>query len=202
MHDEGEDPTNLEQLLDQLERAAGGEVQPETQVSLALLVEAVGERAFGPLLVIAGLITVMPLIGDIPGVPTLMALLVALSAGQLLLQRKRLWLPDWMLRRSLSQRHFLRDFRADVALTAVDHTYGADHFTQVGALGDVRGSTCLHYPCRVWVVGTRRDSDNLYLIVIANNTTDRFQPADAGHTQVHQDHVRALFTDLGYGFLA
>jgi len=113
MHDEYEDegPENLEQLLAQLERAASNESQPEARVSLALLVEAVGNRAFGPLLVIAGLITVMPLVGDIPGVPTLMALLVALSAGQLLLRRTHLWLPKWLLRRSLSQHRFLQALR-------------------------------------------------------------------------------------------
>ncbi len=113
MHDEHEaaGPANLEQLLGQLERAASEVSQPDARVSLALLIEAVGDRAFGPLLVIAGLITVMPLIGDIPGVPTLMALLVALSAGQLLLQRERLWLPQWLLRRSLSQHRFLNALR-------------------------------------------------------------------------------------------
>ncbi|WP_136064028.1 exopolysaccharide biosynthesis protein [Modicisalibacter radicis] len=113
MHEAHEDegPTNLEQLLRQLERTVGHERRSEARVSLALLVEAVGDRAFGPLLVIAGLITVMPLVGDIPGVPTLMALVVALSAGQLLLRRKRLWLPGWLLRRSLSQRGFLKGLR-------------------------------------------------------------------------------------------
>ncbi|GAA5169335.1 MULTISPECIES: exopolysaccharide biosynthesis protein [Halomonadaceae] len=113
MHEEHEDaePENLEQLLAELERAVSEERQSGAPVSLALLLEAVGNRAFGPLLIIAGLITVMPLVGDIPGVPTLMALLVALSAGQLLLRRKRLWLPKWLLRRSLSRYHFLKGLR-------------------------------------------------------------------------------------------
>lgn len=113
MHEEHEDeePTNLEQLFSQLERAVSNQERPESRVSLALLIEAVGDRAFGPLMVVAGLITVMPLVGDIPGVPTLMALLVASSAGQLLLHRERLWLPKWMLRRSLSQHGFLKGLR-------------------------------------------------------------------------------------------
>jgi hypothetical protein len=42
-------------------------------------------------------------IGDIPGVPVLMGLLVILIAGQVLIGRDHFWLPGWLLRRSVSQ---------------------------------------------------------------------------------------------------
>ncbi|MGV3485937.1 MAG: exopolysaccharide biosynthesis protein, partial [Planctomycetaceae bacterium] len=67
---------------------------------LGTVVESVGGRSFGPLLLIPGLITIVPGIGDIPGVTTASAVLVVLIAGQLLFRRKHLWLPGWMLRRS------------------------------------------------------------------------------------------------------
>lgn len=54
------------------------------------------------MLLLAGLVILMPLVGDIPGVPTVMAIFVALTAGQLLIRRNHLWLPGWMLRRSVS----------------------------------------------------------------------------------------------------
>lgn len=91
--------TNLEQLLDVIDRRA---VKGE-RVSLDEIFSAVGRRSFGPLLLVAGLITVAPVISGIPGVPTLMAALVLLTAGQLLFRREHFWLPRWLLARSLSR---------------------------------------------------------------------------------------------------
>jgi hypothetical protein len=96
-----QEPDNLEQLLDRLEPVAHDE---RPQVSLGALVQQVGRRSFGVLLLLAGLITLAPVIGDIPGVPTLMALLVLLTAAQLLWRRPCVWLPGWLVRRSVKQR--------------------------------------------------------------------------------------------------
>lgn len=90
---------NLQQLLDRIRDAAGD----SDQVSLRAIVEQLGSRSFGPLLLLAGLVTLAPLIGDIPGVPTLMATIVLLVAGQLLIGRHYLWLPRWMLARSVAR---------------------------------------------------------------------------------------------------
>lgn len=90
--------TNLQGLLDQIEAAAG-----ETRsISLARIMDAVGHRSFGPILVVAGLVILAPLIGDIPGVPTLMAIFIVLVAVQVLMGRRHLWLPQWLLDRSVS----------------------------------------------------------------------------------------------------
>lgn len=97
----------LEDLLTRLATSAEG----DGRVTLEQMLAALGERALGPVMLFAGLVTVMPLLGDIPGVPTLMALLVALTAGQLLLQRRRFWLPRWLLRRSVARRHVLSGVR-------------------------------------------------------------------------------------------
>ncbi|MGF2687838.1 exopolysaccharide biosynthesis protein [Marinobacter sp. DUT-3] len=89
---DGNDPTTMKQLLDRI-RASGEGVE---QVSVAEILEAVGERSFGPVVLLAGLITLAPLIGDIPGVPTLLGLVVVLTLGQLLFQRHSIWLPSWI----------------------------------------------------------------------------------------------------------
>ncbi len=91
--------TSLAQLLDQIGEADTA----EGQASLGAILEAVGRRSFGPLLLVAGLITLAPLIGDIPGVPTIMGVFVLLIAGQLLFRREYFWLPRWMLERSVRQ---------------------------------------------------------------------------------------------------
>jgi hypothetical protein len=90
--------TNLEQLLDRVGKATQG----GGRVSLGAVLDVVGRRSFGPLLLLAGLVTLAPIIGDIPGVPTIMAVLVWLIAGQLLFRREHIWLPRWLLERSVA----------------------------------------------------------------------------------------------------
>lgn len=80
--------------------------QDAQRVSVDDVVHAVGRRSFGPLLLVTGLITLAPIIGDIPGMPTLMALLVLLVSVQLLAGRETFWLPNWMLKRSISRHKF------------------------------------------------------------------------------------------------
>src|SRR5690606_19347672 len=78
------EPENLEQLLERIEQAdddAGG------RVSVGALLDAVGHRSFGAILLAAGLFTVLPGPADIPGVPTLVGVLVLLVSGQILLRQ-------------------------------------------------------------------------------------------------------------------
>lgn len=91
--------TKLEDLLERLDRRTGD----SDRISIGMIVDAVGEGAFGPMLVVVGLILVSPLSG-VPGAPTTMGAVVMLIAIQLLLRRKRLWLPQSLLRRTLSQK--------------------------------------------------------------------------------------------------
>lgn len=92
------DARNLGDLLAHLAECSQG----DGRVTMGEIVDAVGKRTFGPLLLLAGLVILMPLVGDIPGVPTVMAIFVALTAGQLLFRRNHLWIPGWMLRQSVS----------------------------------------------------------------------------------------------------
>lgn len=88
----------IEDLLDRIDVAA----RDCDKVSLAAILDAVGRRSFGPLLLVAGLVTISP-VGDIPGIPTMMALFVLLIAGQLLFGREHFWLPRWMIDRSVGR---------------------------------------------------------------------------------------------------
>lgn len=96
----GEGPLGLADLLERVTRSRAG----EERVSIEGILEELGRRPFGAVLLLAGLITVAPLVGDIPGVPTTMAALVLLTAGQLIVRRESLWLPGWLLRRSVQRR--------------------------------------------------------------------------------------------------
>lgn len=93
------EPKNLEELLDRIGDAVGD----RDEISLGMILDEVGRRSFGPLLLLAGLITLAPVIGDVPGVPTIMALLVLLIALQVLFRQEHVWLPGWLLRRSVER---------------------------------------------------------------------------------------------------
>lgn len=93
---------NITTLTELIEKMSDVSEQSE-RVSLDEVLDSIGTRSLGPLLLVAGLITLAPVIGDIPGVPTIMAILVLLIAGQLLFRREHLWLPQWLLKRSISR---------------------------------------------------------------------------------------------------
>lgn len=97
-HTQEEAVATLEGLLDRVLESAQG----QERVSVDNILDAVGQRSFGPILLLLGLIVLAPIIGDIPGVPTLSALIVLSLCVQLFLHREHLWLPQWLLQRSIA----------------------------------------------------------------------------------------------------
>ncbi|MDX1598718.1 MAG: exopolysaccharide biosynthesis protein, partial [Marinobacter sp.] len=81
-----------------------------SHVSIGEMMDAIGRRTFGPVVLLVGLILVTPLSG-VPGIPTLMGLLTLLTLGQVLLGRKRFWLPAWLVKRKVSQRKLLQGLK-------------------------------------------------------------------------------------------
>ncbi|WP_338446885.1 exopolysaccharide biosynthesis protein [Pelagerythrobacter marensis] len=92
-----EDPHSIEDVLDGIEEL--GEQRDEVCFGDAL--DEFGRRSFGPVLLFLPLIELSP-IGGIPGVPTFLALAIALIAGQLLLGREHVWLPQFVERRAIA----------------------------------------------------------------------------------------------------
>ncbi|MFO7582971.1 MAG: exopolysaccharide biosynthesis protein [Guyparkeria sp.] len=95
----GKDPAGLVSLLQLLVKIH----DDGTTVRLGTVLDLVGRRSFGPMLLLAGLITLAPLIGDIPGVPTLIGIFVFLIALQMMLGRKHFWLPSFLLDRRIQR---------------------------------------------------------------------------------------------------
>lgn len=88
----------VENHLDRLGETAEGDGD---RISLEAMLTAMETVPFGSLLLVAGLVTLMPILGDIPGVPTTMGVLVALGSSQLLLGRETMWLPRWVRERTV-----------------------------------------------------------------------------------------------------
>lgn len=101
--DDQSDPANIEQLLDRLEAV----VTERSHVSIGEMMDAIGRRTFGPVVLLVGLILVTPLSG-VPGIPTLMGLLTLLTLGQVLLGRQHFWLPGWLVQRKVARQKLLQ----------------------------------------------------------------------------------------------
>lgn len=74
------------------------------QVSIGLIQRIAGQRAAGPVLLLPALVVVSPL-SAIPGLPTLVGLNTILVAGQLVLGRDQLWLPQWLTKREVPAKY-------------------------------------------------------------------------------------------------
>lgn len=93
-------PKTLTETLDRMGKA---EAESEgDRVTVDDMMEAIGRRSFGPLVLLGGIVMCAPGISDIPGVPTLTGIFVGLVAAQMVFGRGEFWLPGWLLRRSVS----------------------------------------------------------------------------------------------------
>lgn len=90
------EPHNLEEMLSVLQERA----ETSETVSIESLMDAVGRRSFGPLILLIGILALSPLSG-IPTIPSILGILVFLIAGQLVVGREQFWLPEKLLKREL-----------------------------------------------------------------------------------------------------
>ncbi|HBT32592.1 MAG TPA: hypothetical protein DEB15_07040 [Pusillimonas sp.] len=92
---EGDRNHPLEHVIDSIIDLA----KKQEAVSVADIQEKVGQRSFGPFLFIPAIFVISPL-GGVPGVPTLLSLVVMITAGQMLFGRRHFWLPGLVSKRS------------------------------------------------------------------------------------------------------
>lgn len=76
----------------------------DPQLTMDELVSTFGERGFGALLLMLGLISAV--IGVIPGTTTLLGIPILIIGIQLVFRRDELWLPGWILKRDLPREAF------------------------------------------------------------------------------------------------
>jgi hypothetical protein len=90
-----QEPTSLEQVLDRI----GNAESDESRVSLGAILREIEHRSFGSLLLVAGLITLVPITGE----SALMGVFVLLIAVQMLFHHRHFWLPRRLLVLSIKQ---------------------------------------------------------------------------------------------------
>lgn len=91
---------NLTDVLDHMDDKVQGD-----KATVGNVIDAFGGRGYGPLLLSLALIEILPT-GAIPGVPTLVAILVVLVAGQLVAGRSSPWVPQKLRKRGFSEQKF------------------------------------------------------------------------------------------------
>lgn len=94
------DPKNITQVIDKVEKEVDSE-----RLSLGRVLKLFQSNGYGPLLLVAGLIIILPT-GGIPGLPTVLGVSIILIAGQLVLGRPTPWLPRPLRNLKLKKRKF------------------------------------------------------------------------------------------------
>lgn len=94
-----------ELFSDVLERLASGS---GARLTFAEILEAFGDRAFGAGMTVIGVISLLPWP---PGSKVVFSLPLAVIAAEIVLQRRSLWLPAWLLRLSISRATFARGLK-------------------------------------------------------------------------------------------
>jgi hypothetical protein len=95
----------LVQLIERLCSAADDAEQDH--VTIGVLMEAIGRRSFGALLLVPGLLMIV----GIPVFASVCGFVAALISVQILFGRRSFWLPGWALRRGIPRRHFQHGLR-------------------------------------------------------------------------------------------
>lgn len=96
------EPSNLNDVLNEIDETVGA--KPASQpLTLGDLLDSVGRRSYGPLLLVIGLFAISPATA-LPGLTWATAVLTLIVAGQMALGLPHLWLPKSALRIRIGRR--------------------------------------------------------------------------------------------------
>lgn len=93
------EPHSMGDVLGELDELAAN----HDKVRVADVLDDFGARSFGPFIMIPAVLEITP-VGGIPGVPTVLALFIALIAVQLLIGRDHVWMPQFVQRRAVGSK--------------------------------------------------------------------------------------------------
>lgn len=90
-HGEFGDPHCVADLIDCLKKIAG----EKGSISVGRIIDGLGTRTYGPMLAVPALLGISP-VGAIPTAPTVIAIIVAIFAVQMLVGAHHFWVPDFI----------------------------------------------------------------------------------------------------------
>ena len=117
---EKKEPESLGDVVEEIEELG----ESKDTVSLGDALDRFGHRSFAPLLIVLPLVEISPL-GGVPGFPTVLAIVIALIALQLLFGREHVWLPGFVENRSVDGKKLAKGLhKLDKAAVWVDNHVG------------------------------------------------------------------------------
>lgn len=118
-------PMRLSEISDTLNDLA----KEQDSVSIGRVIEKLGSRGYAPFLIVPAALEISP-VGGLPGVPTLLAFIVALVAGQMLIGRSHLWLPGFLRKRSLGSSKLSKSLdKIEPVITRMDKWFSQERLS-------------------------------------------------------------------------
>ncbi|MEM9796972.1 MAG: exopolysaccharide biosynthesis protein [Pseudomonadota bacterium] len=93
--------TKAMEMIDTLDAAAEDDADGTGRVRLGDLAQELGRRGVGAFIMVPAALELTP-IGGLPGVPTILALIVSIFCAQIALGREHMWLPTVLENRTVS----------------------------------------------------------------------------------------------------
>lgn len=90
------EPKSVEDVIGELDELAAH----NDKVCIGDVLDDFGGRSFGPFIMLPALIEITP-VGGIPGVPTFLAVIIALVAVQMMFGKDHIWMPQFIQRRAV-----------------------------------------------------------------------------------------------------
>ena len=94
--DTGREPESVEDVIVELDELAS----KSDDVRIGDVLDDFGRRSFGPFIMIFALIEITPL-GAVPGIPSVLAAIIALVAVQMLIGKEHIWMPQFLQDRAV-----------------------------------------------------------------------------------------------------
>lgn len=73
------------------------------KVTFGDVLDLFGDRSFGPVILILGLLVVLPPIGAVPGLPIIVSLAIILFSAQIIFGARHIWVPGFIGKRSIDK---------------------------------------------------------------------------------------------------
>jgi hypothetical protein len=99
------------------------------KVSIGELLDLYGNRSFGPIFTLLGLLTILPPLSAIPGLPSILAAVIILFSVQMLFGQKHIWLPQIIQRQSFSRSKLIQAHKASAPILKRIDKFVTDRLT-------------------------------------------------------------------------
>jgi hypothetical protein len=74
----------------------------DDKVTIGALLDMFGDRSFGPVIILLGLLVTVPPLGGIPGLPILVGIIILLFSLQIVFGARHIWMPQFVQKQGIA----------------------------------------------------------------------------------------------------